>query len=207
MRLPFPVPLAPLVVAAAYGTGSILFGVVLGRVLFGDDLRNRDNPGGSGSFRQYGAAVGIAVGVLDFAKGLAAVVVAQGLGLDGYYLALCAAAVVAGHNWPLWHGFRRGGGGLAPGVGVMAPLAPGPLAWALAVALAAALVYRLTGLRRRLKIAALPAGAVLALPVLVVLVWQDANAVGLQAAATIALLIGVRGLEMAREGPRNKGKP
>jgi acyl-phosphate glycerol 3-phosphate acyltransferase len=194
-------------VAAAYGVGSVLFGVVLGHALFGDDLRDRDNPGGSGSFRQYGPAVGVTVGVLDFAKGLAAVLVAQGLGLGEHWLALCAAAVVAGHNWPLWHGFRRGGGGLAPAVGVMIPLAPEPLVSALAVALSAALVYRLTGLRRRFKIAALPAGAVLALPLLVFLVLRDGNAVGLQAATAITLLIAMRGLQMAREGPRHKESP
>jgi acyl-phosphate glycerol 3-phosphate acyltransferase len=191
-----------LVIIAAYALGSVLFGVLLGRLLFGDDLRARDNPGGSGSFRQYGPIAGIAVGLLDLGKGAAAVLLAGSLGLDGYWVATSAAAVVAGHNWPLWYGFRRGGGGLAPAVGAMAVLAPEQLAWALAAALAAAAAYRLIGLRRRFKIAALPAGSMIGLPLLVFLVWQDGNSIALLAAASITLLIGRRGLEMAREGPR-----
>ena len=191
-----------LIVVASYGLGSVLFGVVLGRILFGDDLRERDNPGGSGSFRQYGPAVGIAVGLLDLAKGLVAVIVARSLGLADWWLAATAAAVVGGHNWPLWHGFRRGGGGLAPLVGAMAILAPFPSAWALVLALATAAIYRLVGWRRRFRIAALPAGAIVALPSLIFLAWQDGNMVGLQAAIATGLLIGARGLQMAREGPR-----
>lgn len=190
----------------AYALGSVLFGVVFGRLFYGDDLRERDNPGGSGSFRQYGPVVGIAVGLLDLGKGVVAVLLARSFELDGYSVAACAALVVAGHNWPLWHGFRRGGGGLAPAVGAMAVLAPGQLKWALAATLALAAAYRLTGLRRRFKIAALPAGSMIGLPLLAFLVWQDGNRVAFLAAATIALLIGARGLEMAREGPRRSSQ-
>lgn len=192
--------------AAAYALGSVLFGVVLGRLLYGDDLRERDNPGGSGSFRQYGPVVGMAVGLLDLAKGVAAVLLARSLELDGYWVAIGAALVVAGHNWPLWHGFRRGGGGLAPAAGAMAILAPWQLKWALAATLAVAAAYRLTGLRRRFKIAALPAGSVIGFPLLAFLVWRDGDAVAFLAAATIALLIGGRGLQMAREGPRRNSQ-
>ncbi len=192
-----------LAVMVAYGIGSILFGVVLGRLFFGDDLRNRDNPGGSGSFRQYGPAVGTVVAALDMAKGALALLIALRMGLAGWWPALAAAAVVVGHNWPVWFGFR-GGGGLGPMVGAFAVLAPTALAWALAVGLAAAAVYRLSPLYRRFRIAALPGGAVVGVPFLIALTHLQGPLVAHRAAVLCGVAVGLRGLEMLNAGKRKE---
>ncbi|MEW6524651.1 MAG: glycerol-3-phosphate acyltransferase [Bacillota bacterium] len=189
-----------LVVAMCYAAGSVVFGVVMGRVFFGDDLRRRDNPGGSGSWRQYGPVVGMSVAALDVAKGAAAVALARGWGLSGWYLVAAAAAVVGGHNWPVWFGFR-GGGGLGTLVGTLLVLAPAQIGVGLAVALAAAALYRVSPLYRVCKVAALPGGAVVGIPFFLYLAWSQGNATGAQAALASGLLIGVRGLQMLKTRP------
>lgn len=187
-----------LVIAFSYALGSVVFGVVIGRVWYREDLRQRDNPGGSGSWRQYGPAVGIAVTVLDVAKGAAAVALAQGGGLSGGYLTAAAAAVVGGHNWPVWFGFR-GGGGLGTLTGVLLVLAPGPLALALALTAVTALQYRRGNLRQTFKIAALPAGAIAGIPFFISLTVIGQDLVAAQAALASGLLIAVRGVQMLRK--------
>ncbi len=99
----------------SYLIGSLSWGVIAG-FLHGIDLRKRDLPGGSGVFRQLGPAWGAAVALLDIGKGALA---AWLLHFAGAALApWLAAAVVAGHCWPVFFGFS-GGGGLAPSFGFL----------------------------------------------------------------------------------------
>jgi acyl-phosphate glycerol 3-phosphate acyltransferase len=187
-----------LAIAFCYALGSVVFGVVIGRMWYREDLRQRDNPGGSGSWRQYGPAVGITVAVLDVAKGIVAISLSQGWGLSGGYLVAAAAAVVGGHNWPVWFGFR-GGGGLGTLAGVLLVLAPRQLALALALTAGVAFLYRRGNLRRTFKIAALPAGASAGIPFFIALAVIQQDLVAAQAALASGLLVGLRGVQMLKK--------
>ncbi len=181
----------------AYALGSLVFGLVLGRLVFGEDIRRRDNPGASGSWRQYGPLVGACVALLDLGKGALAVAVARSMGLFGWNLVGVVVAVVAGHNWPIWFGFR-GGGGLATLVGTLIVIAPGQVGPALAAGLAVAGLYRVSPLYRVINIAALPAGAVIGIPLFLVLAGVQGNTLAVQAALVSGALVGVRGLQLLR---------
>lgn len=109
----------------AYFLGSISWGYMVGKVR-GVDIRNQ----GSGStgmtnvLRTLGPALAALVFVGDVSKGVLAVLLARWLtGGAPPAEALSATMAVAGHNWPLFSGFR-GGRGIATGVGGLATLSP-----------------------------------------------------------------------------------
>lgn len=185
--------------------GSVVFGVVLGRVLRREDLRGRDNPGASGSFRQFGPALGITVAVLDLAKGVAAVHVGRLLGASPLALAVTGAATVAGHNWPVWFGFR-GGGGLATVTGVFLAIGRVETLWAVAIALFFAALYKSPRLEGRLPMSSLPFGSMFGMVAIIWLFVRHENDVGAVAAPLCALVIGLRGLQMLAERRRWEAK-
>ncbi len=127
-----------LVVALAYLLGSIPFGYLIVRASGGGDVRETGS-GGTGATnvtRRAGKGAGVLTLALDALKGAAAVLVArlvltEGFGVD-WWVAAAAVAVVAGHVFPVWLGFR-GGKGVATGLGVFAVLAPLALLCALPV--------------------------------------------------------------------------
>jgi glycerol-3-phosphate acyltransferase PlsY len=127
-----------LVVALAYLLGSIPFGYLIVRASGGGDVRETGS-GGTGATnvtRRAGKGAGLLTLALDALKGAAAVLVArlvltEGFGVD-WWVASAAVAVVAGHVFPVWLGFR-GGKGVATGLGVFAVLAPLALLCALPV--------------------------------------------------------------------------
>src|SRR5215470_2947987 len=118
-----------LVIAVAYLIGSIPFGYLIVRAKEGGDIRQMGS-GGTGATnvsRRAGKAAGIVTLVLDALKGTIAVLVAKGLASGqadaGWLFAGAAIAVIVGHIFPVWLGFR-GGKGVATGVGVFLMLAP-----------------------------------------------------------------------------------
>ncbi len=179
----------------AYLIGSLSFGVILGYLLKGEDIRQSDLPGGSGAFRRLGPGWGVAVALLDAAKGALVGVLARGHPELAPYL---AAAVVAGHCWPVYFGFR-GGGGIAPTVGFFLVWAPGEVLLAVAFGLLVAAVYHLLYWRRRRKgIYPIPLGAVPAVPLLLYLLKDDATA--LASALGAGLAMALRALELLLRG-------
>lgn len=75
------------------------------------DLRSEGsgNPGSANAMKVLGPVWGGLVFGADFAKGALAGLAGRAVGGDqGAYLA--ATASVAGHNWPVWSGFRGGKG-------------------------------------------------------------------------------------------------
>lgn len=123
---------AIVVIAAAYLLGSIPFGYLIVRLTAGADVRETGS-GGTGATnvtRRAGKVSGVVTLLLDAAKGTAAVVLASWLLHTDYAVngpvAGAAVAVIVGHCFPIWLGFR-GGKGVATGVGVFLVLAP----WAL----------------------------------------------------------------------------
>lgn len=188
----------------AWAIGSVLWGVVLGRALFRRDLRQGDNPGASGSFRTFGPGFGIAVGLLDLSKGYGAVRLAELMDVTAAGLAAAAVAVIAGHCWPVWLGWR-GGGGLAPAAGAFLALGPAPTLWAIAIALVAAAAYKHPLLYRKLPMTAFPFGALFGLPAMAWLFARDGNLPGLWAAGGSVLVIGIRGLQMLAQSRQRAG--
>lgn len=115
------------VVAAAisYLLGSIPNGLILGKAIWGVDLRQHGskNIGATNAWRTIGKAGGISIFVLDFLKG--AISAYLGLHLGGSELAgvLCGILAIAGHSWSVFLAFK-GGKGVATGLGVIAALMP-----------------------------------------------------------------------------------
>ena len=106
-------PLLAVAIAAlvAFLGGSLPFAVWASRLVAKRDVRavGDGNPGAMNAFRTGGAAVGVAVLLLDVTKGVLPIVFARDvLGLDGAALALVAALPVAGAAFSPFLGFRGG---------------------------------------------------------------------------------------------------
>jgi acyl phosphate:glycerol-3-phosphate acyltransferase len=118
-----------------YLFGSIPFGWLAGRYLLNIDVRDvgSGKTGFTNTMRALGFRRSILVLIADILKGCVPVVLARLL-VDGEAAQVAAGiGAVAGHNWPVWLGFR-GGSGVATGVG--AALAMDPF-----VVLSAAIVF------------------------------------------------------------------
>jgi glycerol-3-phosphate acyltransferase PlsY len=100
-------------IGAAYLLGSIPSGLLVGRLIFGVDVREHGShrTGATNVLRTLGTKAAVAVFAMDLAKGLLAVLLARWL-LPGEPWAhmLAAFAAAAGHNWPIFVGFRGGRG-------------------------------------------------------------------------------------------------
>ena len=120
-------PLALLLIVIAYLLGSLPSAVVVSRRAERTDVRALGTgiPGTANVYREVGRLAGAVVAVLDIGKG--AVAVALLLAADAAAVAVAAGgvAVVLGHWWPVFAGFR-GGVGAGPAVGAIVVLAPLP---------------------------------------------------------------------------------
>jgi glycerol-3-phosphate acyltransferase PlsY len=114
-----------LLLLAAYLLGSVSFSYLIVRLLQGRDVRTvgSGNAGATNVLRTAGKLPGIAALLLDLGKGVAAVVAARALEAPPPVVGGCAVAVVLGHVFPVFLGFR-GGKGVATAAGAMAALAP-----------------------------------------------------------------------------------
>lgn len=122
-------------IVAAYLVGSIMGGLVLRSLIGGADIRQEGsgNAGATNALRTRGKGFGVAVALVDVAKGLVAagllpLIAIPGVApaseiAPGWVPALCAMAAVFGHIWPVWHGFR-GGKGAATLVGTLIIIEP-----------------------------------------------------------------------------------
>ena len=119
-----------LVLAIAYLLGAIPFGYLLVKWKTGADVRaaGSGNTGATNVMRTSGRLAGIATLLLDIAKGYGAVWIAGRLtGGDARWMSLAAIAVMAGHAFPVFLGFK-GGKAVASFVGAFWCLTPGALA-------------------------------------------------------------------------------
>ena len=130
-------------VLLGYLVGSLPFGYWLVRLGRGVDIRTlaSGNIGASNVFRNFGAAYGVPVAILDVAKGFAPAFV--GSAVAGTVAgALAGAAAMAGHWRPLFLRFARGGKMVATAAGAFLGLAPLVVAVAAAVWVTALVVGR-----------------------------------------------------------------
>jgi glycerol-3-phosphate acyltransferase PlsY len=118
------------------GVVAIVLGYLLGSIptaylatrlaTGGKDIRRLGggNVGGLNVYREVGLAPAAVVGIVDLAKGAAAVAIAQWL-LDVYppFVLATALAAVVGHNWMVWLKFS-GGKGMGAAIGGLAVLFP-----------------------------------------------------------------------------------
>lgn len=126
-------PLAILSAAlVAYVSGSIPWAVIVVRVFWGQDIRDlgSGNTGATNVLRVFGTAPGVAVLLLDAAKGAAGVWFAMLLapevwGAAGrdWFMVVGAMAAIAGHAFSPFIGFK-GGKGVATAAGAIVVLAP-----------------------------------------------------------------------------------
>jgi glycerol-3-phosphate acyltransferase PlsY len=120
------------VLALGFLSGSLPWGLWLGRWLRGVDVRELGsrNLGATNVYRSLGAGIGIAVLLLDVAKGALPVWLVPALplaaafpsGLEWCRLSVGLAAVL-GHVFTMFAGFK-GGKGVATTVGVLLALSP-----------------------------------------------------------------------------------
>ncbi|MVN89004.1 hypothetical protein GO986_19885 [Deinococcus sp. HMF7620] len=189
---------APVLVAlAAYLLGSLVSGVLYSRAR-GADIRERDLPGGSGTYRQFGRQAAILVTAGDVLKGALAGGLARAVAPDWGWLAM--AAVVAGHCYPVFFRFR-GGGGIAPLLGALLVLAPVTLLGTLGTALLFIPLYRAT-LQARLKLNAVPAATLVAVPVGLLLATRSG---GLWELLAGGVVMAVRSAQLVARGNQAEG--
>ncbi len=135
-----------LLLAAAYLSGSVPYGLLLTRAATGVDVRTvgSGNIGATNAARAGGRGLGVLVLVLDVLKAVVPILIARRLlretpAADPWVTAVAVAAFV-GHLFPIWLRFK-GGKGVATGLGIFLVLAP----WAAVLAAAAyGAVYALT---------------------------------------------------------------
>ncbi|QNM95205.1 glycerol-3-phosphate 1-O-acyltransferase PlsY [Chitinimonas koreensis] len=105
---------------AAYLVGSLSFAVIVSRALKMADPRSygSGNPGATNVLRSGKKKAAVMTLLGDTLKGVLIVALARLAGLDDVWLAAVALAVVVGHMWPLFFGFK-GGKGVATAAGVL----------------------------------------------------------------------------------------
>jgi glycerol-3-phosphate acyltransferase PlsY len=128
------------VVVIGYLLGSIPFGLIIGKLKSGIDIRQQGSgkTGATNLMRVAGTKLGILALVLDVLKAAAAVILATAIiGRDSGVLAIGGASVywqyvaqvaagmaaVAGHNWPIFAKFK-GGRGVTAYFGTMFAIFP-----------------------------------------------------------------------------------
>lgn len=177
------VALAIALVAGAYLLGSIPFGLILARRR-GVDVRQvgSGNIGATNVARNLGKKLGLAVLVLDVAKGAIPVLALRWLPIETHPLLVMAVGIapILGHCFPVWLRLH-GGKGVATALGVFLALEPAVAGLAVAVF---ALIYALF---RVVSLGSM--GASVAVPVLLWALGRPAPevALGVMGAAVIVV--------------------
>jgi acyl phosphate:glycerol-3-phosphate acyltransferase len=117
-----------LIILIAYLLGAIPTAYISGRILNSGDIRRMgdENAGAANAYRELCPTAGIIVGVIDAAKGVLAVIIAQSSHTSQNIVMLTGAAAIIGHNWPVFLGFR-GGRGVSTALGILFVLVTVPM--------------------------------------------------------------------------------
>ena len=171
-----------LIVAGGYLIGSIPFGVVVVRLLRGEDIRKQGsgNIGASNVWRTYGRWLGVPVALLDVGKGFVPALV--GLEIGGEWVGVLAgSAAMLGHARPVWLGFKKGGKMVATAGGVTLAVAPLAAGICLLVWLAIFVLFRYASLASL--------ATAVALPILCLLLGEPWPTVIFATAASLAVIV------------------
>ncbi len=155
---------------AAYLLGTIPFGLLLGKVFGGADVRKAGsgNIGATNVARVAGPIAGVFTLLLDAAKGAAAVWLAARFAHDSAaWMTIAGLAALVGHCFPIWLGFR-GGKGVATAAGFFLALCPPALLGSLT------LFLLVVAFSRYVSLGSLAAAA--SMPLLIYFLWAPHHA-------------------------------
>ena len=177
-------------VILAYLGGSISFPYWVARRR-GVDLRavGSRKLGGSNLWKSVGRPEAVVGGLLDAAKGFAAVLFARALGLPLELQLACGIAAVVGQMWPVFHRFD---GGRANSAGWGLALAVDPIAFfIMMLPVLAAITMRVTVRPRPSRV--LPLASLLSFGVFAAVIWeQEGTTPTVVAGLVVLVLIVVR---------------
>jgi glycerol-3-phosphate acyltransferase PlsY len=179
-----------LAAVGGYLLGSIPFGVILTRLVTGEDVRSigSGNIGATNVLRTGRKDLALATLILDAGKGAAAFLIAQALfpGVPAI-AAVAGGAAFLGHLFPVWLGFK-GGKGVATFMGLLLAAAWPLGLMAIATWLIVAVLFRMSSFAALVAALASPLLALLPLP----LMGLPASGPVLALAVASALLIWLR---------------
>ncbi len=112
-------------IVLGYLLGSIPFGLIVGRIWLGNDIRDAGSgkTGTTNVLRTAGRLPAALVMIADIAKGAAPGVIGRYVFDDDGVAAAGATLAIVGHIWPVFAGFR-GGRGVATAFGGILGLSP-----------------------------------------------------------------------------------
>jgi len=115
-----------LIIISCYLLGSIPFGYIVGKLFKKVDIREfgSGNIGTTNAFRILGPSLASLVLLGDVGKGILSIYLVRFLNIDNLLiLTIAGLAVICGHDWSLFLGFK-GGKGIATTFGVVFALNP-----------------------------------------------------------------------------------
>lgn len=115
-----------LIITICYVLGSLPFGYIVGKLFKKVDIREfgSGNIGTTNAFRILGPPLASLVLIGDVGKGILSVYLVKYLNIDSSLIsAIAGLAVICGHDWSLFLGFK-GGKGIATTFGVVFALNP-----------------------------------------------------------------------------------
>lgn len=177
-------------IVIGYLLGSIPFAYIAGSLKKGIDIRQvgTGNMGAANVMRQVGTVIGYTVFIADITKGLLTVFIAQWLGLSLVWILVAGFAAVAGHNWPVFLGFRGGRGG-ATSIGVFLALVPLEFAISFAITFIVVLITSNPGLGLGIGLVFLP-----------LIIWQlNGSGILIVYALVLSIFLGIRCLLAERK--------
>ena len=204
----------PAFAALGYLLGSIPSGLIVGRLARGIDVREHGSgkTGFTNVLRTVGLRWGVLVLAADLVKGVLPVLVARLVSDDPYVQTVAGLAAIAGHDWPVYVGFR-GGRGVATSYGVA--LAMNPIA-ALVLLPAAAGLVAVTRIMSTMSVGLAPLLAALFVVLAVMGIHPWAYAVYAIIAAALLLVLHRENLrrllagtepKLGQGGERREGPP
>jgi glycerol-3-phosphate acyltransferase PlsY len=115
-----------LIIVSCYLLGSIPFGYIVGKLFKKIDIREfgSGNIGATNAFRILGPTLASFVVIGDIGKGILSIYLVRFLNIDNFLISTIAGlAVIFGHDWSIFLGFK-GGKGIATTFGVVFALNP-----------------------------------------------------------------------------------
>lgn len=181
-----------LVICTGYLLGSVPFAFLVTKAVSGKDIRfeGEGNVGARNTMHVAGWLPGMLVFLLDAGKGAAAYWVGRRFGSGDMVLCFTGFALMFGHGFPVWLGWR-GGKGLAAAAGFLSQIWPYSVIASLAIFLVARMLIP------DFNLACAVGGT--ALPVLTFL--EGNNAQGL---LFIVLFLGIAGIKKIVDLPHEK---
>ncbi|EDS73133.1 glycerol-3-phosphate 1-O-acyltransferase PlsY [Anaerofustis stercorihominis] len=112
--------LSLIIIIASYFIGCINGAYIFSKSVKKEDIRTygSGNAGATNALRTYGFFSGLLVFLIDFFKGMLAVGLCYIFKQSPFVILLSSLACVAGHNWPIFMGFR-GGKGVSASAGIL----------------------------------------------------------------------------------------